>query len=193
MSAAVVRVAGVGLRYRRTVALADIDLELPGGTMIGFIGPDGVGKSSLLALIAGARKIQQGSVQVLGGDMADPRHRSDVCPRIAYMPQGLGKNLYATLSVVENLDFFGRLFGQPRAERGQRIDELLRRDRPGGVSRPAGRQALRRHAAEARPVLCAHPRPGPAYPGRADHRSGSAVPQAVLGADRPHPRAPAPE
>ena len=126
MSAAVVRVAGVGLRYRRTVALADVDLELPGGAMIGFIGPDGVGKSSLLALIAGARKIQQGSVYVLGGDMADAAHRNDVCPRIAYMPQGLGKNLYATLSVVENLDFFGRLFGQPRAERRQRIDELLR-------------------------------------------------------------------
>ena len=125
MSPAVARVSGVALRYRRSVALADIDLELPGAAMIGFIGPDSVGKSSLLALIAGARKIQQGSVYVLGGNMADPQHRNDVCPRIAYMPQGLGKNLYPTLSVAENLDFFGRLFGQPRAERAQRIDELL--------------------------------------------------------------------
>ncbi len=49
-----------------------------------------------------------------------------VCPRIAYMPQGLGRNLYPTLSVLENLDFFGRLFGQSRAERRRRIDELLR-------------------------------------------------------------------
>jgi len=122
----VVSVAGVGLRYKKTVALDGIDLELPAGAMTGFIGPDGVGKSSLLALIAGARKIQQGSVRVLGGDMTDPQHRSRVCPRIAYMPQGLGKNLYPTLSVVENLDFFGRLFGQPSAERRQRIDDLLR-------------------------------------------------------------------
>jgi ribosome-dependent ATPase len=122
----VVRVTGVGLRYRGTLALDGIDLAVPSGATVGFIGPDGVGKSSLLALIAGARKIQRGSVRVLGGDMRDTGHRSRVCPRIAYMPQGLGRNLYATLSVLENLDFFGRLFGQPRAERGRRIDELLR-------------------------------------------------------------------
>jgi ABC-type dipeptide/oligopeptide/nickel transport system ATPase component len=53
------------------------------------------------------------------------RHREAVCPRIAYMPQGLGKNLYPTLSVFENIDFFGRLFGQGRAERARRIAELL--------------------------------------------------------------------
>lgn len=73
--------------------------------MVGLIGPDGVGKSSLLSLISGARVIEQGSVMVLGGDMRDPKHRRDVCPRIAWMPQGLGKNLYHTLSVYENVDF----------------------------------------------------------------------------------------
>jgi ABC-type multidrug transport system ATPase subunit len=51
---------------------------------------------------------------VLGGDMRRTGHRDAVCPRIAYMPQGLGKNLYPTLSVEENLQFFGRLFGQTR-------------------------------------------------------------------------------
>lgn len=59
--------------------------------MVGLIGPDGVGKSSLLSLISGARVIEQGNVMVLGGDMRDPKHRRDVCPRIAWMPQGLGK------------------------------------------------------------------------------------------------------
>lgn len=48
---------------------------------------------------------------VLGGDMAGPTCRSRVCGRIAYMPQGLGRNLYPTLSVAKNMDFFGRLFG----------------------------------------------------------------------------------
>ena len=57
--------------------------------------------------------------------MASARHRHAVCPRIAYMPQGLGKNLYPTLSVDENVDFFGRLFGQSMAERTWRIRELL--------------------------------------------------------------------
>jgi len=119
-----VRVAGVGLRYGNTVALRDLTQTIPAGLMVGLIGPDGVGKSSLLALIAGARAVQQGVVWVLGGDMANRRHRDDVCPRIAYMPQGLGKNLYPTLSVEENLQFFGRLFGHDEAERRRRIDEL---------------------------------------------------------------------
>ena len=47
------------------------------------------------------KEIQQGKVEVLGGDMADSRFRASVQPRIAYMPQGLGKNLYASLSVYE--------------------------------------------------------------------------------------------
>ncbi|MFO6378616.1 ATP-binding cassette domain-containing protein, partial [Pseudomonas aeruginosa] len=61
----------------------------------------------------------------LDGDMRDRRHRRAVCPRIAYMPQGLGKNLYPTLSVFENVDFFGRLFGHDKAERERRIADLL--------------------------------------------------------------------
>ncbi|HPZ58510.1 MAG TPA: ribosome-associated ATPase/putative transporter RbbA, partial [Ottowia sp.] len=99
-------------------------LDIPAGRMVGLIGPDGVGKSSLLSLLAGVRIIQEGTVEVLGGDMASKAHRKQVCPRIAYMPQGLGKNLYPTLSVEENLQFFARLFGHGAAERRQRIDEL---------------------------------------------------------------------
>src|SRR5690554_5681770 len=121
----VVRLAGVDLRYRKTQALHDITLDLPAGCILGVIGPDGVGKSSLFSLVAGARAIQSGHIEVLGGDMADARHRRAVCPRIAYMPQGLGKNLYPTLSVFENVDFFGRLFGQTAGGRARRIDALL--------------------------------------------------------------------
>ncbi|MBR0684975.1 ribosome-associated ATPase/putative transporter RbbA [Bradyrhizobium manausense] len=122
----VVHLDGVGLSYSKTRALDAITLDLPSGCMVGLIGPDGVGKSSLLALIAGARAIQGGRIHVLGGDMASARHRRNVCPDIAYMPQGLGKNLYPTLSVYENIDFFGRLFGHHKAERNRRIAGLLR-------------------------------------------------------------------
>ncbi|CAM3948733.1 ribosome-associated ATPase/putative transporter RbbA [Roseateles saccharophilus] len=118
------RLQGLSLRYGATQALADVTLELPAGRMLGLIGPDGVGKSSLLSLIAGARALQHGRLEVLGGDMAARAHRERVCPRIAYMPQGLGRNLYPTLSVEENLQFFGRLFGHGAAERRRRIDEL---------------------------------------------------------------------
>jgi len=122
----VVQVAGVSLQYGKTRALDELTLSLPARCMVGLIGPDGVGKSSLLALISGARKLQQGTLKVLGGDIADAGHRRRVCPRIAYMPQGLGKNLYPTLTVRENLEFFGRLFGQAAEERRWRIAELTR-------------------------------------------------------------------
>ncbi|MCP3657261.1 ribosome-associated ATPase/putative transporter RbbA [Herbaspirillum sp.] len=120
----VARLSGVSLRYGQKPALQAISLEIPAGCMVGLIGPDGVGKSSLLSLVAGARALQEGDVEVLGGDMRRAAHREAVCPRIAYMPQGLGKNLYPTLSVEENLQFFGRLFGQSAQERRQRIDTL---------------------------------------------------------------------
>jgi len=135
----VARLAAVGLSYGRTRALDGVSLDIPAGRMVGLIGPDGVGKSSLLALVAGAHAIQRGRIEVLGGDMADAGHRARTCPRIAYMPQGLGKNLYPTLSVFENVDFFGRLFGHGKRERERRIAELLRiiglapfADRPAG-------------------------------------------------------------
>ena len=120
----VAKLLGISLSYGKTQALDKITLDFPAGCMVGLIGPDGVGKSSLLALLAGARAVQQGQIEVLGGDLTNARHRTSVCPRIAYMPQGLGKNLYPTLSVEENLQFFGRLFGHSAAERRQRIDEL---------------------------------------------------------------------
>ncbi|MCC7422241.1 MAG: ribosome-associated ATPase/putative transporter RbbA [Planctomycetaceae bacterium] len=123
--APVSRLADVGLRYGRTIALDSVSLDLPAGCMIGLIGPDGVGKSSLLSLVAGARRVQTGRLEVLGGNMSDAGHRRMVCPRIAYMPQGLGKNLYPTQTVFENLDFFGRLFGHERTERERRVAALL--------------------------------------------------------------------
>jgi ribosome-dependent ATPase len=122
----VARVERVTHRYGKRFALNDLTLDIPAHCMAGLIGPDGVGKSTLLALISGVRKIQTGKVTVLDGDMVDERHRRASYGRIAYMPQGLGRNLYPTLSVFDNIDFFGRLFGQGAAERHARIDELLK-------------------------------------------------------------------
>ncbi len=136
---AVARISGLRHRYKDTLAVAGVNLNIPDARMVGLIGPDGVGKSSLLALIAGVRRIQEGTVEVLGSDMRHKQQRTEICSRIAYMPQGLGHNLYMTLSVRENVDFFGRLFGQAQGERKARIQELLEStglapfiDRPAG-------------------------------------------------------------
>jgi ribosome-dependent ATPase len=135
----VVEVEKLSQRYGKAVALADVDLEIPANKMIGLIGPDGVGKSTLLGIIAGVRKMQGGKATVLGGNIDDAKFRTAVSSRIAYLPQGLGKNLYPTLSIFENADFFGRLFGQSREERERRITELFAstdllsfRERPAG-------------------------------------------------------------
>ncbi|MDQ0314512.1 ribosome-associated ATPase/putative transporter RbbA [Amorphus orientalis] len=131
---------GVTLRYGKTTAVDGVTLDVPAGCIVGFIGPDGVGKSSLLSLVAGARAIQQGSVHALGADMGRVSQHAAVISRIAYMPQGLGKNLYPTLSVKENLEFFGRLFGHGREERERRIHSLTRAtDLLPFLDRPAGK------------------------------------------------------
>ena len=136
----VARIRGVSQVYGKAVALDGVTLDIPPNRMIGMIGPDGVGKSTLLSMMAGVRKIQTGTVEVLGGDIADPAFRTAASNRIAYLPQGLGKNLYPTLSIAENIDFFGRLFGQPRDEREWRIDDLLTStDLISFKERPAGK------------------------------------------------------
>lgn len=121
----VVQFEGVTHRYGEVLAADGVTLAIPSGQTVGFIGPDGVGKSTWLGLVSGARALQEGKLTVLGGDMRSAQHRNAACVRIAYMPQGLGKNLYPTLSVFENIDFFGRLFGQDKAERKARITDLL--------------------------------------------------------------------
>jgi ribosome-dependent ATPase len=139
MGAVVARVEAVSHRYGATIALDDVTIEVPARKMVGVIGPDGVGKSTLLALISGVRTIQSGKVFVFDQNVANRAHLKSIRGRIAYMPQGLGRNLYPTLSVFENIDFFGRLFGQSASERRARITELLTataldpfEDRPAG-------------------------------------------------------------
>ncbi|MGT2509374.1 ribosome-associated ATPase/putative transporter RbbA [Cupriavidus basilensis] len=126
--------------YGKAIALQDVSLTLPVGASIALVGPDGVGKSTLLALVSGVKRLQNGGLCVLGNDISDANNRQALSSRIAFMPQGLGHNLYPTLSVYENVDFFARLFGLDSSERHERIQRLLQAT---GLSpfyeRPAGK------------------------------------------------------
>src|SRR5580693_5283866 len=123
----IARVKNVSHRYGATVSLADVSIDIPSRIMVGVIGPDGVGKSTLLGLIAGVKVIQSGEVVVFDKTIANKETLRDIRGRIAYMPQGLGRNLYPTLSVFENIDFFGRLFGLWRQSGAPRSTSFLRR------------------------------------------------------------------
>jgi ribosome-dependent ATPase len=136
---AAAQLTSVSHAYGKVMALQDVTLTLPAGKMVGLLGPDGVGKSTLMGLVAGAKLLQSGAIETLGGDMSNPRHRTRIGSRLAFMPQGLGRNLYHDLSLLENLEFFGKLFGLDATERKSRITRLTRAtglypflDRPAG-------------------------------------------------------------
>ena len=140
MTALALQATGINHRYGKQQALVDITFSLPAGTRCGLIGPDGAGKSSLLGLIAGVKKLQDGQLHVLGGAIEDRRHRNSLYPRIAFMPQGLGGNLYPELSIRENIRFFATLFGLSKADCDQRMHNLLlATDLARFADRPAGK------------------------------------------------------
>jgi len=122
-----------------TLAVNGVNLEIPRGRTVGLIGPDGVGKSTMLSVIAGAKILQKGEVLVFDKNIADKKSREELTHKIAFMPQGLGKNLYLTLSIYDNVEFHAKMFGLTAKERKARIARLLKAtglspfaDRPAG-------------------------------------------------------------
>ncbi|TWC26332.1 MULTISPECIES: ribosome-associated ATPase/putative transporter RbbA [unclassified Pseudomonas] len=140
MTGLALQATGLQHRYGQQQVLSDITFSLPAGTRCGLIGPDGAGKSSLLGLIAGVKTLQDGQLDVLSGSIQDRRHRISLYSRIAFMPQGLGGNLYPELSISENIHFFATLFGLSGAECDQRMQSLLlATDLQRFAERPAGK------------------------------------------------------
>lgn len=130
----------VSHRYNGSWALRDVSLTIKTGSSIALIGPDGVGKSSLLGLLAGAKKVQDGDISIFGGDIRKKSMQRILQQRSAYMPQGLGRNLYPDLSIRENLEFFGQIYGHDKAEIARRIHDLLESTGLSAfVERPAGK------------------------------------------------------
>jgi ribosome-dependent ATPase len=140
MSALALKANDLSHSYGQQQALTTLSFSLPVGARCGLIGPDGAGKSSLLGLIAGVKILQQGELQVLGGPITDRQHRASLYPRIAFMPQGLGHNLYPELSIAENIQFFATLFGLSKSQCRARMAELLAAtDLTSFAERPAGK------------------------------------------------------
>jgi ABC-2 type transport system ATP-binding protein len=130
-STAVVRVAAFVKRYKQHLAADGVDLEIRRGEIYGLIGPDGAGKSSLMKAIAGVLSYEGGNVEVFGTAVDSEAAAERVKPRLGFLPQGLGLNLYPELSVEENIDFFARLrlvSKQDLVERKRRLLAMTRLD-----------------------------------------------------------------
>jgi ABC-2 type transport system ATP-binding protein len=108
---------GLVRRYGAVEALRGIDLTVEPGELVGLVGPDGAGKSTTIACLAGLLRPTAGELRVLGREPAAAR------AQLGLMPQQF--SLYGDLSIAENLWFFARLFGLSRAQFQQRSQRLL--------------------------------------------------------------------
>jgi ABC-type multidrug transport system ATPase subunit len=106
---ALIELTGFGKRYGRAVAVRDLTLRVAHGQLYGLIGADGAGKSSVMKAVAGVLSFEQGRLRVFGTELDTERNAEPLKARLGFMPQGLGLNLYPTLSVEENIDFFAQL------------------------------------------------------------------------------------
>lgn len=121
----VVQVRGLEKWYGKEHAVKGVDLDVPRGQILGLVGPDGAGKSSLLRCVAGVLRHDGGQIRVMGTIIDSDRSAESVKSRLGWMPQGLGNNLYRELSVEENIDYFANLRSLPRDELKQRKQRLL--------------------------------------------------------------------
>jgi ABC-2 type transport system ATP-binding protein len=135
----VVRVAKLVKRYDLVEAVRAVSLEIKPAQIYGLIGADGAGKSSLMKVVAGVLSHEEGKVEVLGRLIDSERQAEKVKSAIGFMPQGLGLNLYPTLSIEENIDFFARLRMVPPELLRERKERLLEVTRLSAFrARPAG-------------------------------------------------------
>ena len=102
-------------------AVDRLTLEIPRGTVFGFLGPNGSGKTTTIRLLLGLLDADQGSAQVLGFDTK--RQPDEVRVRCGALLEHHG--LYERLSAAENLDYYGHIWHMSKADREKRIRELL--------------------------------------------------------------------
>jgi ABC-2 type transport system ATP-binding protein len=119
----VIELRGLRKHFGRRQALAGVDLSLHSGQIVGVVGPDGAGKTTLIRALAGLLEIEAETANVLGHDLRDDV--TALKAELGYVPQAF--SLHRELSVMENLRFTARLHRMPAAELETRAAELLER------------------------------------------------------------------
>ena len=122
---------GLTRRFGDTLAVDRLDMRVPQGSIFGFLGPNGCGKSTTIRMLCGLLLPTEGTATVLGIDVR--RDPEALKSRIGYMTQRF--SLYDDLSVRENLKFMSEIYRLPRRRRTPRIDAQLERFRLTGRQR----------------------------------------------------------
>lgn len=116
-----IRVENVKKRFGAVEAVRGVSFEVRAGEIFGLVGPDGAGKTTVMRMVAGLLDADEGRMEVCGLDVA--RAPDAVKDRMGYMAQRFG--LYQDLTVEENIEFYGELFGTDPDERERLAGELL--------------------------------------------------------------------
>jgi len=112
---------GLSKHFGELKAVDSLDLKVPRGQIYGFLGPNGSGKSTTIRMLCGLLTPTEGSATVLGTHI--PGKARDLRPRIGYMTQKF--SLFGDMTVLENLQFISEIYSYPKADRKDRIEELL--------------------------------------------------------------------
>jgi ABC-2 type transport system ATP-binding protein len=115
------RLEDVWKRYATHIAVRELSLSVPAGTIYGILGPNGAGKSTTLRMVMNIIASDAGTIRVLG---AEPKSR-DVLRRVGYLPEERG--LYRRMSVIDVIVFFGRLKGMTRVAARRAAGDWLER------------------------------------------------------------------
>jgi ABC-type multidrug transport system ATPase subunit/ABC-type multidrug transport system permease subunit len=121
MSNAVIDVGHLSRRFGDLVAVDDVSFQVHRGAIFGLLGPNGSGKSTIIRMLLGVLPPTSGDASVLGFDAS--REAEQVKSRVGYMSQHF--SLYADLSVRENIDFYGRIYGLDRDQLARRRADVL--------------------------------------------------------------------
>ena len=112
-------------RFGAAAAVDELSVEISGGEVFGLLGPNGAGKTTTVRMLAGLIGVSSGTARICGLDVTDASRVRQVRRLVGVLPEEAG--LYADLSAVRTLDFFGRLYRMSRSARTDKAEMLLTR------------------------------------------------------------------
>src|SRR5687767_305795 len=117
-NSSIIKTTGLSYQYSKDVQTSsDINLNVEKGSIYGFLGPNGSGKTTTLSLLLGLLKNQQGNIEILGMDLLN--HRKEILGRLGSLIES--PSLYGHLTAKENLEVYREIYGVSKA----RLQEVL--------------------------------------------------------------------